>query len=128
MYTQKVEVSPVGGSTWKDITKYLAPKGLTWSRIDVDLTGAATQAGVTPTVRIREKKGLQLTFRGLLDTELADVVTTFKPKFVRLRVYSPETGSQDVTTYKTNGFPVKYQAQLPSGSAWEGFSMTLEEY
>ena len=128
MYTQKVEVSPVGGSSWTNITNYLAPKGLVWSRIDVDLTGTATQAGVVPTVRLREKKGLQLNFRGLLDTELSTIMTAFKPKFVRIRVYSPETGTQEVTTYKTNGFSVKYQVQRTANSAWEGFSITLEEY
>lgn len=128
MFTQKIEVAPLSGSTWTNITSYLVPGGFTWGRIDVDLKGSLLQSGVTPVARIRKKDAAILNFRKLDDASLKTVLQKLSDKKIRIRFYSPETGSQVTKTVVTPSIQVPFFVQTSTAAYHMEFSVTLEEY
>lgn len=128
MYIQKIEVAQVGSDNFHDLRPYLAPGGFEWRRIDIDVSGSTTLGGRTHTVRIREKQGVKLTFRGMKQNEISEVLGWFKAKYVLIRFVNPETQDVEVHTMKTGNAAASHQAQQRYAVIWKSYTIDLEEF
>ena len=127
MYTQKLEIATIGSNTWTDITNLLSPKGLEWSRININTSKSTTMDGVDHLARIRQKYQVKATFRELTDTQEQTLLAALAPEKIKVRTYSPVTGSQVVLEVRVSDINIGFFAQTSSAAYWKGFSVTFAE-
>ena len=127
MYTQKLEIAAIGSSTWTDVTNLLSPKGLEWSRININTARITTLDGVDHLARIRQKYQIAASFRELTDTQEQSLLTILAAAKVKIRVYSPGSGLLTTLEVRVSDINVGFFAQTSSAAYWKGFSATFIE-
>lgn len=127
MYTQKIELAPVGSNVWTDITKSLVPGGLKWSKININTQKSTTADGVDHLVRIRRKFQIELTFRELSDADVKTMLTLFDNEELQARLYSPASGNVETMTMRVSDTAIGFWTQYNGSAYWKGFSVVLTE-
>lgn len=113
-----------------DITKYIAPGGVKWTRSDIDGTNAGR--GIDGTLirdRVAIKRRVDVTCRALTLAESAVVLSLIEPEFVSVTYTDPMAGSVVTKTLYSNNFSTTLSSfKNPDGvEMWTGLSFPLIE-
>lgn len=125
----KIEVAPMTGNTWTDITDYIAYQGLKWSRNDIDAanSGRGTQDGLMHRARVALKVRIDVTCRPLLAEEAHIVLQAIKPQWIRVRYYDVQEGTTVTKTMYSNNIPATFLLQRDTEQYWDGIAFPLVE-
>ena len=104
-----VELSP-DGSTWTDITKWIAYQGITFSRNDVEAPDAGrTLDGIMHRGRVAIKEKIKIKTVPMKKADIATLHTLLYPEtlYVRVNPY-PGTNSSKTLNVYANNFETNY--------------------
>lgn len=116
--------------TGTDITGYIAPGGVKWTRADVDGAAAGRMLDASMTRdRIAIKRRLDITCRALTFSEMSVVLSLIEPEFVSVTYTDPTAGSVVNRTFYSNNFSLTLSTfKWPDGTEmWTGLSFPLIE-
>lgn len=118
------------GTTWVDITPYIALGGLKWQRADVDGANTGrTQAGNMVRDRVAIKYRFDITCRPLRAAELATVLQLIEPVFVYVQYTDPTTNTVKSAEFYSNNIPASYAFAKKHGATteewWQGVTFPL---
>ena len=126
----KIELSTNNGSTYTDITSFIAQNSLQWSLNSVDADGAGRSLdGVMHRKQIGHKDKYSLKCVPMTTTDLNSLLTILKAEWLKVRITTASG-----TTVKTMYPGATKQATLywdrggtSTNELWTGFSFTLIE-
>ena len=113
-----------------DISDYIAPGGVKWTRSDVDGTNAGR--GLDGTMirdRVAIKRRLDVTCRAMTLSEVSTVLALIEPEFVSVTYTDPRAGGAVTTTMYSNNIPATLSTfKKPDGTEmWTGLTFPLIE-
>lgn len=114
-----------------DMTPYIAYKGVTWKRADIDApnTGRAMDA-LMYRGRIATKIRLDIKCKPLTTEEASIVLTALMPEYVTVSYTDPQVGGVVTKTMYANNNPASYllhDANNPNKDLWDGITFPLVE-
>jgi len=129
MATFKLEIAPLSGNTWVDITPYIAFRGLKWSRNDIDAanSGRGTQDGKMHRHRVALKIRLDVECKPLTAEEAHIVLQAIYPQWVRVRYYDIQSGATVTKKMYSNNIPATFFLQDGDVQKWDGITFPLIE-
>lgn len=124
-----VEIYNVGTSTWVDITPYIAFKGLTFSRNDVDAPDAGRDmSGLMHRGRVSVKEKMNINTIPLTKAQSSSLQTLLYPKTIQVRVTPyPRTNAAQILSMYSNNVKVTYLIHYTSGEDMQSLSFPLIE-
>lgn len=114
-----------------DMTPYIAYKGVTWKRNDIDApnTGRAMD-GFMYRGRVTTKIRLDVKCKPLTTEQAAIVLTAIMPEFVTVTYTDPQVGGEVTKTMYANNNPASYllkDENHPELDLWDGITFPLVE-
>ena len=111
-----------------DITPYIAFRGITWQRGDVESENAGrTLDGILHRGRVGTKIRLDITRRPLTAAEAGVVLNAIYPEWVTVQYTDPMSGLVTKTMYSNNN-PATFLMGEPDGTEWwNGITFPLIE-
>ena len=117
------------GSSWTDITPYIAWQGLTFSRNDVDAPDAGRDmSGLMHRGRVAIKEKMNINTIQLTKAQVASLMTLLLPETIRVRVTPyPQTNAAKTMYMYTNNVKTTYIIHRTSGEDLQTLSFPLIE-
>ena len=117
------------GSTWVDITPYIAFQGLTFSRNDVDAPDAGRDmSGLMHRGRVGVKEKMNINTIPLTKAQSSSLQTLLYPETIQVRVTPyPRTNSAHTMNMYSNNVKVTYLIHYTSGEDMQSLSFPLIE-
>lgn len=112
-----------------DVTPYIAYRGITWTRNDVDSSDTGrTLDGTLQRTRVATKVRLDITCRPLLSNEASILLTAIMPVFVTVQYLDPQAGAVVTKTMYSNNNPASFCIEKDDGRTyWDGITFPLIE-
>ena len=123
-----VEIKNLSGN-WIDITPYIAWKGLTFSRNDVDAPDAGRDmSGLMHRGRVSVKEKMNIQTVTLTKAQSAALQTLLYPESIQVRVNPyPRTNASQTMTMYTNNVKTTHVVTTQSGDELQSLSFPLIE-
>lgn len=123
-----VEIKNLGGN-WIDITPYIAWKGLTFSRNDVDAPDAGRDmSGLMHRGRVAVKEKMNIQTITMTKAQSAALQTLLYPESIQVRVNPyPRTNASHTMTMYTNNVKTTHEVTTKSGDELQSLSFPLIE-
>ena len=123
-----VEIKNLVGN-WIDITPYIAWKGLTFSRNDVDAPDAGRDmSGLMHRGRVSVKEKMNVQTVTLTKQQSADLQTLLYPESIQVRVNPyPRTNASQTMTMYTNNVKTTHEVTTQGGDELQSLSFPLIE-
>ena len=117
------------GSSYVDITKYIAWGGLKWTLSDVEASDAGRTAdAVMHRNRVAQKVRLDVTCRDLTTAEASTILQLIDPEYLTVRYTDPRQGGLVEKTMYSNNRPAVYARIDSDGTEWwSGINFPLIE-
>ena len=124
----KVEIKN-SSNTWVDITPYIAFKGLTFSRNDVDAPDAGRDmSGLMHRGRVSVKEKMNINTIPLTKAQSSSLQTLLYPETIQVRVTPyPRTNAAQILSMYSNNVKVTYLIHYSSGEDMQSLSFPLIE-
>ena len=124
----KVEIKNSSNS-WVDITPYIAWKGLTFSRNDVDSPSAGRDmSGLMHRGRVAVKEKMNINTIPLTKAEVSSLQTLLLTQSIQVRVTPyPQTNAAKTMTMYTNNVKTSYVIHRANGEDLQSLSFPLIE-
>ena len=122
-------VEKKSGSTWVDITPYIAFQGLTFSRNDVDAPDAGRDmSGLMHRGRVSVKEKMNINTIPLTKAQSSSLQTLLYPGTIQVRVTPyPRTNAAQILSMYSNNVKVTYLIHYSSGEDMQSLSFPLIE-
>lgn len=123
-----VEIKDLSGN-WIDITPYIAWKGLTFSRNDIDAPDAGRDmSGLMHRGRVSVKEKMNIQTVTLTKAQSAALQTLLYPESIQVRVNPyPRTNASHTMTMYTNNVKTTHVVTTQSGDELQSLSFPLIE-
>lgn len=123
-----VEIKNLSGN-WIDITPYIAWKGLTFSRNDIDAPDAGRDmSGLMHRGRVGVKEKMNIQTVTLTKAQSAALQTLLYPESIQVRVNPyPRTNASHTMTMYTNNVKTTHAVTTQSGDELQSLSFPLIE-
>lgn len=117
------------GSSWVDITPYIAWQGLTFSRNDVDAPDAGRDmSGLMHRGRVAVKEKMNIQTVTMTKQQSASLQTLLYPQSITVRVTPyPRTNASQIMTMYTNNVKTTYVVHRNNGDELQSLSFPLIE-
>ncbi|MBQ1789730.1 MAG: hypothetical protein II008_06110 [Oscillospiraceae bacterium] len=110
-----------------DITPYITPGGLKWSRNDLEGSSAGRlQNGDMHRDRLATKYQWDITCRLLTAAEQATILALIQPEYITVQYTDPLTNTTKIGRYYSNNFPSTYMVRRANGTEyWAGLAFPI---